>query len=63
MLHERCAVLFSEKTITNEKLARKVDQIEKHASDHDEVLTDLIHEIRKPIETAKQKTQEKRSVL
>ena len=41
--------------LTNEKLARKVDQIEKRISDHDEILIELVREIRQLIETPKTK--------
>ncbi|MEW6674071.1 MAG: hypothetical protein AB1427_20450 [Thermodesulfobacteriota bacterium] len=41
--------------LTNEKLARKVDQLEKRVSDHDEILIELVQEIRKLIETPKPK--------
>ncbi len=41
--------------LTNEKLARKVDQLETRVSDHDETLIELLQEIRKLIETPKPK--------
>ncbi len=41
--------------LTNEKLARKVDQLETRVSDHDEILIELVQEIRKLIETPKPK--------
>lgn len=36
--------------LANEKLGRKVDQLEKRVSDHDEVLIELVREIRGLIE-------------
>ena len=39
--------------LTNEKLARKVDQLENRVSDHDELLIELVREIRKLIATPK----------
>ena len=36
--------------LTNEKLGRKVDHFEKRVSDHDEVLIELVREIRRLIE-------------
>ena len=39
--------------LTNEKLARKVDQLEHRVSDHDEILMELINEIRKLIDGPK----------
>ena len=47
----RAFVLLREMALTNEKLARKVDQLEKRVSDHDEILIDLIREIQKLIKT------------
>jgi len=41
--------------LTNEKLARKVDQLENRVSDHDEILIELIQEIRNLIEAPKPK--------
>ena len=37
--------------LTNEKLSRKVDQLEKRVSNHDEILIELVREIRKMIDT------------
>ena len=39
--------------LNNEKLARKVQQLENRVSDHDEILLDLIEEIKKIIDTPK----------
>jgi hypothetical protein len=49
----RAFIRLREMVLTNEKLARKVDQLENRVSDHDEILIDLIKEIRKLVETPK----------
>lgn len=49
----RTFIRIREMALKNEKLAQKIDQLEKRVSDHDEILTDLIREIRKLIETPK----------
>lgn len=41
----------------NEKLARKVDKLEKRITGHDEILIELVHEIRQLIETPKPKAK------
>ena len=41
--------------LTNEKLARKVDKLENRVGDHDELLIELVREIRKLIATPKTK--------
>lgn len=51
----RTFVRLREMALTNEKLARKVDQLEKRVSDHDEILIELIQEIRNLIEAPKPK--------
>jgi len=51
----RTFVRLREMALTNEKLSRKVDQLEKRVSDHDEILIELIREIRKLIDTPKPK--------
>jgi len=56
----RAFIRLREMVLTNEKLARKVDQLERRVSDHDEVLIDLVHEIRKLIETPKPTDQKKK---
>jgi hypothetical protein len=56
----RAFIRLREMALTNEKLARKVDQLERRVSDHDEVLIDLVHEIRKLIETPKAKIRKKK---
>jgi hypothetical protein len=57
----RTFVRLREMALTNEKLARKVDQLENRVSDHDELLIELVHEIRKLIDTPKPKDS-KRSI-
>jgi hypothetical protein len=47
----RAFIRLREMALTNEKLARKVDQWENRVSDHDEILMELIKEIRKLVET------------
>ena len=46
----RAFVRLREFALTNEKLARKVDQLDSKVSEHDEILTELIREIRQLIE-------------
>jgi len=46
----RTFVRLREMVLTNERLARKVDQLERRVSDHDEMLIDLVREIRKLID-------------
>ncbi|HOP48953.1 MAG TPA: ORF6N domain-containing protein [Desulfobacteraceae bacterium] len=57
----RAFVQLREMVLTNEKLARKVDQLERRVSDHDELLIELIHEIRQLIEIPETKGK-KRSI-
>ena len=45
----RTFVRLREMALTNEKLARKVDQLENRVSGHDELLIELVREIRKLI--------------
>ena len=49
----RAFVRLREMALTNEKLARKVDQLEHRVSDHDEILMELIKEIRKLVAVLK----------
>jgi len=49
----RAFVQLREIALTNENLSRKIDQLEKRVSDHDEILIELIREIRKLIDTPK----------
>jgi hypothetical protein len=57
----RAFIRLREMALTNEKLKRKVDQLEKRVSDHDEILTELVQEIRKFIDPPKSKNR-KRSI-
>ncbi len=49
----RAFVRLREMALKNEQLARKVSELEHRVSDHDEILMELIKEIRKLIETPK----------
>ena len=49
----RVFVRLREMALNNEKLASKVLQLENRVSDHDEILLDLIEEIKKIIDTPK----------
>lgn len=49
----RAFVRLREMVLTNEKLSRKFEQLEKRVSDHDEILIELVREIRKLIDTPK----------
>jgi hypothetical protein len=49
----RAFVRLREMVLNNDKLARKVKQLENRVSDHDEILLDLIEEIKKIIDTPK----------
>ncbi len=51
----RTFVRLREMALTNEKLSRKVNQLEKRVSDHDEILIELVREIRKLIDAPKPK--------
>ena len=57
----RAFVCLREMALTNEKLSRKIDQLEKRVSDHDEILIQLVREIRKLIDTPKPRGK-KRSI-
>ncbi|MBU1054157.1 MAG: ORF6N domain-containing protein [Proteobacteria bacterium] len=46
----RAFIRLREMALKNEKLALKVDQLERRVSDHDEILIDLVREIRRLIE-------------
>lgn len=46
----RAFVRLRELTLTNEKLSRKVAQLEHRVRDHDEILIEIIREIRQLIE-------------
>ena len=51
----RTFVKLREMVLTNEKLSRKFIELEKRLSDHDEILIELVQEIRKLIENPKLK--------
>jgi hypothetical protein len=51
----RTFVKLREMVLTNEKLSRKFIELEKRVSDHDEILIELVQEIRKLIENPKLK--------
>jgi len=51
----RAFIRLRQMALTNEKLARKVDQLEKRVGDHDEILIELVREIRKLIDNPKPK--------
>jgi hypothetical protein len=55
----RAFVRLREMALTNEKLSRKVAQLENRVSDHDEILIEIIREIRQLIETPKPKGKKK----
>lgn len=57
----RTFVKLREMALTNEKLARKVEQLENRVSDHDELLIDLVREIRKLVNVPRIKGK-KRSI-
>ncbi len=59
----RAFVRLCEFALTNEKLARKVDQLEKRVSEHDAIFTKLVREIRRLIETPAPKTKEHKIVF
>lgn len=53
----RTFVRLREMALTNEKLARKVDQLERRVSDHDQILMELVREIRRLIDIPKSKVE------
>lgn len=55
----RAFIRLREMALTNEKLARKIYQLENRVSDHDEILIELVQEIRKLIEAPKPKKRKK----
>jgi hypothetical protein len=55
----RAFVRLREMAINNEKLSRKIGELEKRVSDHDEILIDLIRELRKLVDTPQQKGKKK----
>ena len=57
----RAFIRLREMVLANETLARKVDQLERRVTDHDEILIELIQEIRQLIDDPKSKNR-KRSI-
>jgi hypothetical protein len=57
----RAFVRLREMALTNEKLSQKMDELEKRVSDHDDILIDLIREIRKLIDSPRPR-DEKRTI-
>lgn len=57
----RAFIRLRERVLANETLARKVDQLERRVTDHDEILIELIQEIRQLIDDPKSKNR-KRSI-
>jgi len=55
----RAFVRLREMALTNEKLPRKVSQLENRVSDHDEILIEIVREIRQLIEAPKPKGNKK----
>ena len=55
----RAFVRLREIVLTNEKLSRKFEQLEKRVSEHDELLIELVQELRKLIDSPKQKGKKK----
>ena len=51
----RAFVKLREMALTNEKLSRKFIELQKRVSDHDEILIELIQEIRKLIGSSRSK--------
>ena len=51
----RTFVKLRDMALTNEKLSRKFIELEKRVSDHDEILIELVQEIRKLIDSPKPK--------
>ena len=55
----RAFIRLREMALTNEKLSRKVEQLERRVSDHDEILIEMVREIRKLIDAPKPKGKRK----
>jgi len=55
----RAFVRLREMALTNEKLSRIVEQLERRVSDHDEILIELVQEIRKLIDAPKPKAKQR----
>mgnify|MGYP001119816274 CR=1 FL=1 len=55
----RAFIRLREMALTNEKLSQKIAELERRVSDHDEILLDVIREIRKLIDTPRPKEKKK----
>ena len=55
----RTFVKLREMALTNEKLSRKFIELEKRVSDHDEILIQLVQEVRKLIDSPKPKGKDR----
>jgi len=55
----RAFIRLREMVLNNEKLSRKIGELEKRVSDHDEILIELIREIRKLVDTPQQNRKRK----
>jgi hypothetical protein len=55
----RTFVRLREMALTNEKLSRKVKQLERRVSDHDEILIELVQEIKKLVDAPKPKAKQR----
>jgi hypothetical protein len=55
----RAFVRLREMALTNETLSRKVGQLENRVSDHDEILIELVREIRKLVDSPKPQKKQK----
>ncbi len=55
----RAFIRLREMALTNEKLSRKIDDLERRVSDHDEILIDLIREIRKLVDVPDMKRKKR----
>lgn len=53
----RAFIRIRKMALTNEKLSRVVYQLERRVSDHDEIIIEIVREIRKLIETPKPKSK------
>lgn len=57
----RTFIRLREMVQKNDKLSRKVEQLERRVSDHDQILIDLVREIRKIVDAPDSKAH-KRSI-
>ncbi len=53
----RTFIRLREMALANEKLSHKVEQLEIRVGDHDEILIELVQEIRKLVDTPKLKNK------